>query len=219
MSTTVNRIKPAAQLLASGVMAILRSEQYDYVSMAAQTLVDAGVTCLEVTLTIPNVIQQLPELAATLPDNVCLGVGTVTTAEQAHAAVAAGATFLVCPTVCLDVLEAAAQLGIACYPGAWTPTEILTAWNAGATAVKLFPAASGGPEHLGRLRDPFPNIPLLPTGGVSLEQVPRYLAAGACAVGMGSPLLGDALEGGDLEGLRHRASTVLETVRVARKKQ
>lgn len=219
MRTSVDRIKPAAQLLDSGVMAILRSQTYEHVPKAARTLVDAGVTCLEVTLTIPDVIEQLPALAAILPDHVCLGVGTVTSAAQARAAAAAGAAFLVCPAVCADVLEAAAQLRIACYPGAWTPTEVLTAWNAGATAVKLFPAASGGPKHLGRLRDPFPDIPLVPTGGVSLEQVPHYLAAGACAVGMGSPLLGDALEGGDLDALKDRASKVLKTVRIARNGQ
>ena len=211
------RPEPAPQLLDSGVMAILRAPQYRHVPAVARTLVGAGVTCVEVTLSIPGVLDRLPELAATLGDEVCLGVGTVTSVAEADAAVSAGAAFLVCPALCADVLEAVAPLHVPCYPGAWTPTEVLAAWNAGATAVKLFPAASGGPAHLRRLRDPLPHIPLLPTGGVSLEQIPDYVAAGACAVGMGSPLLGDALEGGDLDTLRQRASRVLHTVRTARR--
>ncbi len=216
MSTAVARLTPAPQLLDSGVMAILRTQQYRHVPVVARTLVDAGVTCLEVTLTIPGVLDRLSELTTLLPDEVCLGVGTITSAAEARAAASAGAAFLVCPALCTDVLDAAAQLRLPCYPGAWTPTEVLSAWNAGATAVKLFPAATGGPAHLRRLRDPLPHIPLLPTGGVSTEQAPDYFAAGAFAVGMGSPLLGDALEGGDLDALTHRASRVLEMVRTMR---
>ena len=216
-STSVTtRPEPASQLLDSGVLAILRAPHYRHVPAVARALVDAGVSCLEVTLTIPGVLDRLPELVTTLGDDVCLGVGTVTSAAEAAAAVSAGAAFLVCPALCPDVLEVAGPLRIPCYPGAWTPTEVLSAWNAGATAVKLFPAASGGPAHLRRLRDPLPHIPLLPTGGVSLQQIPDYLAAGACAVGLGSPLLGDALEGGDLDALQHRARRVLDTVRTAR---
>jgi 2-dehydro-3-deoxyphosphogluconate aldolase/(4S)-4-hydroxy-2-oxoglutarate aldolase len=193
-------------------MAILRADQPTEVEAVARTLIEAGITCLELTLTIPGALDLLPRLKAGLPSGIDLGIGTVTTAGQADAAVRAGASFLVCPTVSLGVLEVATTNEVACYPGAWTPTEVLTAWEAGATAVKLFPAASGGPAHLRRLRDPLPDIPLLPTGGVAIDHVEDYLRAGAFAVGLGSPLVGDALGGGDLDALGMRARRALRVV-------
>lgn len=212
LSTSRSRPAVSPQLRDTAVMAILRSVQGTHVEAVARTLADAGITCLELTLTIPDALEVLPQLRAALASVVDLGVGTVTTADQARAAVRAGAEFLVCPTVSLEVLEVATASHVPCYPGAWTPTEVLTAWQAGATAVKLFPAASGGPAHLRRLRDPMPDIALLPTGGVAIDQVDAYLAAGAFAVGLGSPLIGDALVGGDLAALAARARQVLSTV-------
>jgi 2-dehydro-3-deoxyphosphogluconate aldolase/(4S)-4-hydroxy-2-oxoglutarate aldolase len=207
-----SRPAPSPQLRDTAVMAILRSAQPTHVEAVARTLVDAGITCLELTLTIPGALDLLPRLGAALPADLDLGIGTVTTAEQARAALAAGARFLVCPTVSLGVLEIAEVSSVPCYPGAWTPTEVVTAWEAGAAAVKLFPAASGGPAHLRRLRDPLPDIPLLPTGGVALDHVSHYLRAGAFAVGLGSPLIGDALDGGDLDALGARARQALRVV-------
>jgi 2-dehydro-3-deoxyphosphogluconate aldolase / (4S)-4-hydroxy-2-oxoglutarate aldolase len=212
VTTLQSRPAPSPQLRDTAVMAILRADQPTEVEAVARTLVEAGITCLELTLTIPGALDLLPELKAGLPSGIDLGIGTVTTAEQADAAVRAGASFLVCPTVSLGVLEVATANGVACYPGAWTPTEVLTAWEAGATAVKLFPAASGGPAHLRRLRDPLPDIPLLPTGGVAIDHVEDYLRAGAFAVGLGSPLVGDALAGGDLDALGIRARQALRVV-------
>lgn len=217
MTTTQSRPAPSPQLSDTAVMAILRSAQPTHVEAVARTLVDAGITCLELTLTIPGALDLLPQLKAALPSGLDLGIGTVTTAEQAGAAVEAGAQFLVCPTVSLAVLEVATARGVPCYPGAWTPTEVLTAWEAGATAVKLFPAASGGPAHLRRLRDPLPDIPLLPTGGVAIDQVGDYLRAGAFAVGLGSPLVGDALDGGDLAALATRARLALDVTAGSRR--
>jgi 2-dehydro-3-deoxyphosphogluconate aldolase/(4S)-4-hydroxy-2-oxoglutarate aldolase len=205
MTAPANRAAPSAQLRDTAVMAILRSAQSDRVEAVAHTLVEAGITCLELTLTIPGALDLLAQLESTLPSNLDLGIGTVTTAEQAKSAVAAGAKFLVSPTVSLDVLEAATTNKIACYPGAWTPTEVLT--------------ASGGPAHLRRLRDPLPDIPMLPTGGVAVDQVDGYLKAGAFAVGLGSPLIGDALDGGDLAALAARARQVLGTVTASRSGQ
>ena len=210
MTTPQSRPAPSLQLRDTAVMAILRSAQPTHVEAVARTLVDAGITCLELTLTIPGALDLLPQLNAALPSGLDLGIGTVTTAEQAGAAIHAGAKFLVCPAVSLGVLEVATANGVPCYPGAWTPTEVLTAWEAGATAVKLFPAASGGPAHLRRLRDPLPDIPMLPTGGVAIDQAGDYLRAGALAVGLGSPLVGDALDGGDLAALGTRARQALD---------
>jgi 2-dehydro-3-deoxyphosphogluconate aldolase/(4S)-4-hydroxy-2-oxoglutarate aldolase len=206
----LTRPAPAGQLIDTGVMPILRSARAEHITPVAETLVQAGMTCLEVTLTVPGALRLLPALKAALPEHVTLGVGTVTTVAEAEAAAAAGAAFLVCPAVCPDVVAFATTNGLPCYPGAWTPTEVLSAWQAGATAVKLFPAATGGPGHLRRIRDPLPQIPLMPTGGVAIDQVSDYLAAGALAVGMGSPLLGDALEGGNLSALADRSRRVLD---------
>ncbi len=204
------------QLMETGVVAILRASSVKYFQPAAEALVRAGLTCLEVTLTTPGALDALSTMADGLPPEAAVGAGTVTSAAQASAAVAAGAQFLVSPAVCADVIAFAAEAGLPCYPGAWTPTEVLAAWRAGATAVKLFPAASGGPEHLRRLRDPLPDIPLVPTGGIAIEHVRGYLAVGAIAVGLGSPLLGDALAGGDLAALAGRASRVLGEISAAR---
>jgi 2-dehydro-3-deoxyphosphogluconate aldolase/(4S)-4-hydroxy-2-oxoglutarate aldolase len=219
MPPTSPRPQPASQLIDTGVVPILRSARAEHIPAVAQTLVQAGMTCLEVTLTVPGALRLLPDLRAALPEHVALGVGTVTTTAEAEAAAAAGAAFLVCPAVCPDVLAFATTHGLPCYPGAWTPTEVLSAWQAGATAVKLFPAATGGPAHLRRIRDPLPHIPLLPTGGVAIDQVSHYLAAGAIAVGMGSPLLGDALDGGSLPALADRSRQVLDEVARGRERR
>jgi 2-dehydro-3-deoxyphosphogluconate aldolase/(4S)-4-hydroxy-2-oxoglutarate aldolase len=145
-------------------------------------------------------------------------MGSVIDAEQAAACLDAGAGFLVSPGLCAEVALYAIEHGVACYPGGWTPTELLEAWRLGAPAVKLFPAASGGPRHLKDLRAPLPHIPLVPTGGVALDQIPEYIGAGAVAVGLGSPLVGDALDGGSLSALRERALAALEAVRTGRER-
>ena len=209
---TPARPRPAGQLIDTGVVPILRSARAEHLPAVAETLVKAGLTCLELTLTVPGALRLLPALRAALPDDVVLGVGTVTTVAEAQAAADAGAAFLVGPALSPDVMTFATTAGLACYPGAWTPTEVLSAWQAGATAVKLFPAATGGPGHLRRIRDTLPDIPLMPTGGIAIDQVSHYVAAGAIAVGMGSSLLGDALEGGDLSALADRSRQVLDEV-------
>jgi 2-dehydro-3-deoxyphosphogluconate aldolase / (4S)-4-hydroxy-2-oxoglutarate aldolase len=146
-------------------------------------------------------------------------MGSVITAEQAAACLEAGADFLVSPGVCAEVAVCAAQHGVACYPGGWTPTELLEAWGLGPPAVKLFPAASGGPRHLRDVRAPLPHLPLVPTGGVALDQIAEYIAAGAAAVGLGGPLVGDALEGGPLTALHERAQVALAAVRSGRERR
>jgi 2-dehydro-3-deoxyphosphogluconate aldolase/(4S)-4-hydroxy-2-oxoglutarate aldolase len=205
------------QLADTGIVAILRASGSEYVRRAAVTLAEAGITCLELTMTTPDAEHALSELRTALPDAVAVGMGSVTTPEQAAAAVHAGAEFLVSPVVCLEVADAAAALEVPWYPGAWTPTEVVQAWSlSGVAAVKLFPASSGGPRHLRDIRAPLPDIPLVPTGGVAIDQIGDYLVAGAAGVGLGGPLLGDALEGGSLDGLRDRAERALDAVRDAR---
>jgi 2-dehydro-3-deoxyphosphogluconate aldolase/(4S)-4-hydroxy-2-oxoglutarate aldolase len=168
---------------------------------------------MELTMTTQGALDVVERLAARAPDGADIGVGTVLTSEEVDRAVDAGARFVVSPSVDLEVIRAATRHGIASYPGAFSPTEIHAAWTAGASAVKLFPAGSLGPDYLRAVRAPLPDIPLVPTGGVGVEAVGAWLSAGATAVGLGSPLIGDALTpDGDLDALARRARAVCAAV-------
>ncbi|MEU9453259.1 bifunctional 4-hydroxy-2-oxoglutarate aldolase/2-dehydro-3-deoxy-phosphogluconate aldolase [Streptomyces sp. NPDC048277] len=214
-------VRPALtpQLARTRVMAILRSADASGLPAVADALAAGGVTCLEVTLTTEGALDALALIREELGSAVAVGAGTVMTRSDLRDAVAAGAEFLVAPVVEPDVIRAAADLGIPCYPGAWTPTEVATAWRAGAAAVKLFPACTGGPAHLRQLRAPLPDIPLVAVGGVDLAEAGEYITAGARAVGIGSPLLRGADRTPDdpaaLDALTGRARALLETVRPA----
>ncbi|MWK34942.1 bifunctional 4-hydroxy-2-oxoglutarate aldolase/2-dehydro-3-deoxy-phosphogluconate aldolase [Actinomadura sp. J1-007] len=188
----------------NGCVAILRADSTEHFPATTRTLVDCGVHLMEFSLTTPGALAAVRELAGTLPGRVQLGVGTVTTVAQAEAAADAGARFLVTPVTNVQVIEYARRVSLPILAGALTPTEVFTAWTAGATAVKVFPAGLGGPAYIRSLSDPFPDIPLVPTGGVGLSEAPAYLAAGAAAVGMGGPLLGSAPKGGSLTELAER---------------
>jgi 2-dehydro-3-deoxyphosphogluconate aldolase / (4S)-4-hydroxy-2-oxoglutarate aldolase len=216
MRSVPERLAITPQLAQSGVVAILRGSSDRHLADVSRTLGEAGVTCLELTLTTPGAVSALTRVRAELGDDVALGMGSVIDADQAAACVDAGAEFLVSPGVCAEVAVYALERGIACYPGGWTPTELLEAWRLGAPAVKLFPAASGGPRHLKDVRAPLPHIPVVPTGGVALDQIADYVAAGAVAVGLGGPLVGDALDGGSLSALAQRAHVALDAVRAGR---
>ncbi|MFI9207940.1 bifunctional 4-hydroxy-2-oxoglutarate aldolase/2-dehydro-3-deoxy-phosphogluconate aldolase [Streptomyces sp. NPDC053253] len=202
-----------AALAAAPVIAILRSTSAARFAEVTDTLRASGVRAAEFTLTTPGVLDALREYAADAPPGLALGAGTVTTPAEATAAVEAGATYLITPTTCTEVIAEAIRLDVPVLPGAYTPTEILTAWRAGATMVKLFPAATGGPEYLRAVRAPLPDIPLVPTGGIGAADAPAYLAAGATALGVGSPLVGDACEGGSLAALADRAAAFLDGIR------
>lgn len=203
-------------IAAAGIVAVLRASDAGRFERVAEVLVEAGVTCVEFTLTSSGAVEALRRFAARMPAGVTLGAGTVLEPGTADAAIDAGASYLVSPTVGLDVIGRARRRGVAALPGAFTPTEILEAWRAGADAVKLFPASVGGPAYLRAVKAPLPEVPLVPTGGVGLEEIGRYLDAGALAVGLGGPLVGDAGEGGDLGALRRRAAAAVAQVREAR---
>jgi 2-dehydro-3-deoxyphosphogluconate aldolase/(4S)-4-hydroxy-2-oxoglutarate aldolase len=199
-------------ILAGGVVAILRARRGDYLDAVLDTLVEAGIRCLEVTLNTPGALEALHRAGTRFGAEVVLGAGTVRTLSDADSAVLAGARFLVSPHTDPALAGRANEHGVGYLPGALTPTEIVTAWGAGATAVKLFPARLGGPRYLRDLREPLADIPVVPTGGVSIDSVPEWFAAGAVAVGVGGPLVGDALETGDLDALRKRAGALVEAV-------
>ncbi|MET7686780.1 bifunctional 4-hydroxy-2-oxoglutarate aldolase/2-dehydro-3-deoxy-phosphogluconate aldolase [Streptomyces sp. NPDC005483] len=204
------------QLGRTRVMAILRSADASGLPAVARALASGGVTCLEITLTTAGALDALAAVRAELGPDVAVGAGTVITGDQARDALAAGAEFLVAPVVDTAVVRDAADRGIPCYPGAWTPSEVSQAWQSGAAAVKLFPAGTGGPAHLRQLRAPLPDIPLVAVGGVTIDQAREYLDAGACAVGIGSPLLRGADQNPTaqaLDALTTRARTLLGAVR------
>lgn len=201
-----------APLLTTKVVAVLRGSDPRAVVEAGLVLAGAGVTCLEVAFTTPGAADAIAELRDRLPEGSALGAGTVLEPAQADVAAAAGATFLVTPAPCPDVVAAALADGVPVLAGAFTAGEVLAAWRSGAAAVKIFPAATGGPQHVRDLRGPLPDVPMIPTGGIGVDEAGAYLAAGAIAVGLGSALTG-RLEGAAApEGLAERARTLLDAV-------
>jgi 2-dehydro-3-deoxyphosphogluconate aldolase/(4S)-4-hydroxy-2-oxoglutarate aldolase len=210
----VTRLEPGDGVRSTRIVAIVRDRTGVHLRAACDTLLEAGVSVLEVTTNTPGAAGVVADLIAAGATEV--GMGTVRTVEHVRLAADAGASFIVTPTVSLPVGLAAAEAGLRWYPGAATPTEIETAWTAGATAVKVFPAGVlGGVRFIREVRAPLDDILLIPTGGVRIDDIADYLATGALAVGMGSPLLGDAVASGDLGGLRVRAEAALAAVREA----
>jgi 2-dehydro-3-deoxyphosphogluconate aldolase/(4S)-4-hydroxy-2-oxoglutarate aldolase len=172
----------------------------------------AGVRCFEYTLTTDRALGALIELRKVLPEAL-VGVGTVRTVEHLRAARDAGAAFTVSQVFLPELVAAARHLEIAFVPGALTPTEVVTAWNAGVPAVKVSPIGPlGGVHYLKELRGPLPDVAMMPTGGVTLEAAAHYLDAGAVAVGVSSALFGDVLVGGDLAALSARAEQLMSSV-------
>ena len=205
--------------LGNGVIAILRAPDAGRFGAVADVLIEAGITSLEFTMTTKGAVEALRELARRLPSGIALGAGTVNDATTTDAVIDAGATYVVSPGVALDVIDRARARGAAALPGAVTATEVLLAWRSGATAVKLFPAATFGPDYLRHLRGPLPDVRFVPTGGVGPDNAGDYIRAGAVAVGVGGPLLGDAASGGDLDALRDRAGRILAVVAAAREER
>ena len=201
-------------LRARRVVAILRAPDADRFLPAAQTLYDAGITCLEFTLTTRGALDALRDARKALPDDALLGVGTVRTLQHVDESIEAGADFLVNQTFKPELVDAGQRRGLPFVPGALTPIEVVRAWEHGVPAVKVSPIGPvGGVDYLSELRAPLPDIPLLPTGGVTRESAPEYLRAGAVAVGLSRDLMLDALEpGGDLDALAERGRAAVASL-------
>lgn len=200
-----------------GVVAIGRHVAAESAPLVAAALAEGGVRSFELTLNEPetDALRSIEAAAHVAPGlGLEIGAGTVLSIDAAERAHAAGATFLVMPHLDVDLVGWAAARGIPAFPGCATPTEVLAAWRAGAAAVKLFPASVLGPAFVRELRGPFPEIPLVPTGGVSLESAPAFIAAGAVAVGMGGWLLGGGSV--DTAGIVRRARQIVAAVAAAR---
>lgn len=198
-----------ARLQRERLLAIVRGNNPEEALAASLALFASGIRFLEVSLVTTDALGVIAELTRLAPSDCVIGAGTVLTIDDVHRSAEAGATFLVTPAVTEAIAESA-QLGLPVCAGALTPTEVVAARRAGATVVKLFPGSFGGPAYLKALRDPLPDVPFVPVGGVDAVRAVEYFAAGAIAVGVGSPLLGDAARGGDLDALRARAATFLQ---------
>ncbi|MBT2566279.1 bifunctional 4-hydroxy-2-oxoglutarate aldolase/2-dehydro-3-deoxy-phosphogluconate aldolase [Arthrobacter sp. ISL-85] len=209
---TPRRSQPSEALLAHPVIAVLRTSHARQYGPVIEALIAGGVRSIELTLTTEGVFEEIRGLKARFAGSAEIGVGTVTNPNDAEQALDAGADYLVTPVTVPEVIRAAVNRGVPVFPGAYSPTEMHTAWSLGAAAVKLFPASVVGPGYIGQLRGPFPDLPVIPSGGVSIQDAPKWIKAGALAVSLGGPLLGDAFKGGDLTALTARAAEVTRLV-------
>jgi 2-dehydro-3-deoxyphosphogluconate aldolase/(4S)-4-hydroxy-2-oxoglutarate aldolase len=208
MIATISRPPLSDRLISSKVIAVLRASHVSALVPVCEVLVNEGILSLELTLTTPGLLDALPELVDRYSNSADVGVGTILTESEAQRALDSGAQYLVTPTMNLPVVRLAVQHQVAVFPGGLTPTELAAGWDAGATAVKIFPAQTVGAGYLKHLRGPFPDLQAVPSGGVDLDASRQWLAAGAVAVSIGGPLLGDSLKGGDVSALRDRCRAV-----------
>jgi 2-dehydro-3-deoxyphosphogluconate aldolase/(4S)-4-hydroxy-2-oxoglutarate aldolase len=201
-----------------GILPVIRAPSADAAVAVVEALLQAGLTVAEITMTVPNAIDAIGAVAKRFPGTVIVGAGTVTDAETARRAVDAGAEFIVTPCLVPEVIDAAHRVDVAVLPGALTPGEVFEAFRLGGDMVKVFPVQSvGGAAYLRALRGPFPDIPLVPTGGVTLENIAEMFEAGAAAVGVGTELISkDALARRDYAAIGVLASQFLAAGRQAR---
>lgn len=180
-------------IAATGVIAILRASSSSQLIEVAEAILAGGLPVMEVTLTTPGALHVIETAAQQLEGRAFFGAGSVLDAESARAAILAGAAFIVCPTLNLPTIELCRRYGVPVLPGALTPTEILTAWQAGADFVKLFPAVAGGIDYFKAVRQPLPQVKLVPVGGVETANTADFIRAGAVAVGVGGALVSQKL--------------------------
>jgi 2-dehydro-3-deoxyphosphogluconate aldolase/(4S)-4-hydroxy-2-oxoglutarate aldolase len=210
----MSRDSTLKRVLECGIVAVVRAESGEQLAEVVEALADGGVTAAEITFTVPDATEVIRVVRKRLGDRVVLGAGTVLDPETARAALLAGAEFLVSPTVNTEVIRLCRRYDKAIMPGAFTPTEVLTAWEAGADVVKIFPAEVGGPSYLKALRGPLPQVRVMPTGGVDLDTAESFLRAGACCLGVGSSLVEPAaVRAGDFGRIRALAEQYVAIVR------
>ncbi len=207
-----------SRILETGIIPVVRAESAEMAMRAIDAIKEGGVSVLEITMTVPGAIRVIEEVARRFDGSAIVGAGTVLDAETARACILAGAQFIVSPALDLDTITCCRSYSIAVIPGAMTPTEVVSAWKAGADFVKVFPAnALGGASYIKALKAPLPQIELIPTGGVSLETAADFIKAGAAALGIGSDLVDTkALGEGKDKLITERARQFIEIVKSAR---
>jgi 2-dehydro-3-deoxyphosphogluconate aldolase/(4S)-4-hydroxy-2-oxoglutarate aldolase len=201
----------------TGIVAIMRRTESSLAVETAEALLAGGVSVVEVTLNTEGALEMLAALREKLADRMLVGAGTVMSADEVRRAVGAGAQFVVSPHTDADVIAAARRAGVPAAPGAFTPTEIVKAWQLGAAVVKVFPVGSVGPRYLRDVLAPLTQIPLLPTGGVTIENAAEFIRAGAKGLGLGSDLVSPkAVAARDFGSITERAARFVEEVRLGR---
>jgi 2-dehydro-3-deoxyphosphogluconate aldolase/(4S)-4-hydroxy-2-oxoglutarate aldolase len=215
---TASRSSVVSTLREVGIIPVIRARSADAALAVVEALAEAGLTVAEITMTVPDAIGAIASVTKRFGGKVLVGAGTVTDAETVRRAVDAGAEFIVSPCLVPEVIDAARRADVVMLPGALTPTEVLDAHLKGADMVKIFPAQSvGGASYLRALGGPFPDIPLVPTGGVTIDNVGEMFEAGAAAVGVGSELISkDALARRDYAAIGALAARFLAAARKAR---
>lgn len=205
-------------LVEIGIVPVVRTATAEGAIKAIEAIYRGGVRCAEVTMTVPGAVRALEKIADQFGETIVLGAGTVLDPETARVCMLAGAQFFVTPSLNLATIEMAKRYSKPIFPGALTPTEVLAAWQAGADAVKVFPASAlGGAKYIRALKGPFPQIEMIPTGGVNLETTADFLRAGSAAVAVGSELVdAKTIKEGKFEIFEERARQYLEIVRKTR---
>ena len=215
----MNKSEVLTRIIDSGVVAVIRMKDTNRLLKVIEAVRSGGVKSIEITMTVPGAVDIIRQLSKAVPADVLLGAGTVVDEETAEKVIEAGATFVVGPVLNLGIVSLCVERGIAVMPGCYTPTEILAGWKAGADIIKVFPATSLGLKYFKDLRGPFPDIRLMPTGGVTIDNVGEWIAAGACAVGIGSDLLDKkAIEEERYTVLTERAARMVQNVKAAKAK-
>ena len=206
------------RMINAGLIPVIRVTSASEAMDVADAIKEGGVSFIEITMSVQGAIDVIKELTQKYKDEIIMGAGTVLDPETGRAALLAGAQFIVSPTLNLDLIQLAHRYSAVVIPGAMTPTEILTAWNAGADMVKVFPSAQlGGPEYIKALRGPLPQILLVPTGGVNLQNAGAFIKAGAAALGVGGELVDKkAIKEKKFHIITESTRTFLKTIREAR---
>ena len=202
---------------ATGVVAVVRLTDAAQMNGVARALLEGGVRAIEVTMTVPRAVELIAELSASLPAGVIVGAGTVLDAKTAEDVIRAGARFVVSPVLRIGVIDVCKRHDVAVMPGCFTPTEILTAWEAGADVVKVFPATALGPAFFKDMRGPLPQVRMMPTGGVTRDNAGDWIRAGAVALGVGTALVDQkAVAAGQFTVLTENARHFIRAVQQAR---
>ena len=213
----MNKTEKLNLIRTTGVVAIMRARSADQLIAAADAIKAGGVRVIEVTMTTPGALGVIEEATQRYGDEVLFGAGSVLDAETARAAILAGAGFVVAPTLKVEVVALCNRYSIPVMPGIMTPTEALTAWEAGADMVKLFPASVGGPAMIKAIRAPLPQLEIVPVGGVNLDTAVEFIRQGAAALGVGSSLVNQKLlDAGDMDELQRRAVAFITAVKEGR---
>lgn len=214
----MNKQQITNYLVEKGIIAIVRADSADGLVRVVEAIMEGGVHCIEVTMTTPGALACIEMASKNLAGaDVCLGVGSVLDAETARLAILAGAQYIVSPITSQSVIDMAHRYGKPCMPGAYTPTEIYTAWMLGGDIVKVFPANCGGLEYIKAVRAPLPQIMIAPTGGVDLNNLADFVKAGVVAIGVGGNLVSKKLiEMQDYKGLAENARRYAEAFQAAR---